>query len=54
MTDDVLRTLGSGGDVVNIQRRGIGGENRAGFTILVELGKDLFFNVHIFKRGFND
>ena len=41
------------GNLVNIQGRGVCGQNRTGFHHPVQLGEYLLFQVHVFKHGFN-
>ena len=48
--DDAFRTLGHRGDLVDVQARGVGGQDRAGFADGVELGEDVLLDVHAFEH----
>ena len=50
----VLRTLGDGGDLVHVERGGVGGDDGAGLGDLVELGEDLLLQRHVLEHGLDD
>ena len=41
-------------DFINIQIRGIAGQNRIWSNRIAKVFKHLFFNIHILKYGFDD
>src|SRR5881409_1265422 len=47
--DDALRPRGRPRDLVDVERRGVGGEHRVGLADLVELREDVFFNRHLLE-----
>ena len=51
---DVRRAAARPGDLVDIERRGIGGENRAGLSQPSELREQALFYAHVFECAFND
>ncbi len=50
----ILRTLGLLGDLVHIERGGVGGDDGAGLGDLVELGEDLLLQRHVLEHGLDD
>jgi hypothetical protein len=42
------------GDLVQIQRRGIGGEYRTGLRLGIESLEHLLLDQHVFEHGFDD
>ncbi len=51
--DDILRAFRRRGDLVHVQRRGVGGENRAGFHDAVELAENFLFEIHVLEHRFD-
>ena len=51
---DVLRTLGEGGDLVHIERGGVGCQNRAGLGHFIELLEDLLLHAQLLEHGLDD
>ncbi len=49
-----LRTLGGGGDLVDVQIRSVGGEDGALLDDPVELAEHILLHVHVFEHGFDD
>ncbi len=52
--DDLFGPIGDGGDFVDVQGRGIGGEDGAGPTDRIQLGEDFLLQVQVFEHGFDD
>ena len=52
--EHVLRAFGDGGDLVDVERRGVGGQDRAGLHDGVELGEHLLLDVHFLEHGLDD
>ena len=52
--DDVLRPRRHCRDRIDIERRGVAGEDGAGLGDLVELRKDAAFDRHVFEHGFDN
>jgi hypothetical protein len=52
--DHRLGPAGGGGDLVHVERRGIGGEHRVGLREAVELGEDLLFDGHLLEHRLDD
>ena len=52
--DDVLRTLGGGRYLIDVQGRGVAGQDRAGLGDLVELGEDFLLERHVLEHRFDD
>ena len=52
-TDHVLRSLGKCGNLVHVQCRGVGRQNRAGLHHTVEFLEDFFLDAHFLKHGLN-
>ena len=52
--DHVCGRLVTRGDLVDVERRGVGGEDRAGLADAVELGEDLLLDVHVLEHGLDD
>ena len=52
--DHVLRTLGEGGDLVDVERRGVGGQDGAGLGDAVELLEHLFLDAQFLEHGLDD
>ena len=48
--DDGFRTLGHRGDLIDVEARGVGGQDRAGFADGVQLGEDVFLDVHALEH----
>ncbi len=51
--DHIFRAPGEGGDGVQIQRRSVGGENRAGFAHCIQTLEDLLLDGHVFEYRFD-
>ena len=51
---DVLRARSDGGDLVDVEIRRVGREDRAGFADRVELGEDLLLHVHVLENRLDD
>ena len=51
--DNILRARRHGGNLVNIQGRCIGRQNRARFADFIEIGENLLFQAHILKHSLN-
>ena len=49
----VLRALGKGCNLVHVERRGVGRQNRARLHHTVQLFENLLFHAHFFEHGFN-
>ena len=49
VADHLLRPRGRRGDLVDVQRRGVGGQNGIGPGDLVDLGEDLLLQLHLLK-----
>ena len=52
--EHVLRALRHGGDLVHVERRGVGGEDRAGLCDPVEVGEDALLEVHLLEHRLDD
>ena len=52
--DHALRPLGRRGDLVDVERRGVGGEHGAGLGDRVELGEDLLLDRHLLEHRLDD
>ena len=50
----MVGTRGGAGDFIHIQEGGVGGQYRAGFGRLVQLGEDVFLHVHALKHRLDD
>src|SRR5579864_2520485 len=50
----LLRTRGAGGDRIDVEGRGVGGENGVRGGHAIELGEDLFLNLHILEHRLDD
>ena len=53
-TDDIGGARREAGNLVDIERRGVGGEDRTGFRHRIELPEDLFFDAHVFEHRLDD
>ena len=53
-TDDAFRTLGRRRDLIDIEVRGVGGEDRARLGDGVELAEHLFLDVHVLEHRLDD
>ena len=53
-SDDVLRPLRHRGNLVDVERRGVGGENCPGFGDGVELGEDFLLQGHVLEDRLDD
>ena len=54
VADDLLRAGRDGGDLVDVERRRVGGQNGIGPRDAVELGEDLLLELHAFEDGLDD
>ena len=52
-TDELVGPLGHRRHLVDVERRGVRGENRFGFHDRVELREDVLLDVHVFEDGFD-
>ena len=52
--DDVLGPLGDVGDLVDVERGGVGGEDGAGLGDLVELLEHLLLHAHLLEHRLDD
>ena len=48
--DHVLRALGERGDLVDVEVRGVGGQDRTGLADFVERAEDLLLDVHVLEH----
>ncbi len=51
---DIRRAAGELRDLVDIESRGVGGQDRAGFGNRVELAEHLFLDTHFLEHGLDD
>ena len=51
---NVFGALGEVSNLVQIQRRGIAGQNRAGLAVGVQSAKDFLLDAHFFKYSFDN
>ena len=49
----VLRPFGETGDLIDVQRRGVAGQNGAGFHDCIEFLEDRFLHPYLFKHRLN-
>src|SRR6185437_4715227 len=52
--DHVRRSACERGDLVDVECRGVGGENGARLGDVVELAEDFLFDAEVFEHGFDD
>ena len=51
--DYAFRSLGYGGNGVDIERRGVARENRTGLDDAIEFGEDFFLHIHLLEYRFD-
>ena len=54
MADDPLGAARGRGDRIDVERRGIRGEDRSGLAHAVQLGEDLLLQLHALEHRFHD
>ena len=52
--DHVSRAFGGGGYGIHVERRGVGGEDCAGFGFGIQCREDALLQLKVFKYGFDD